>query len=50
MIEFLKNIGLHGKDIKIIVNLYWNQSASVRVGNERTEETNIIRGVRQIHA
>lgn len=45
--EILENIGLDDKDLRIIVNLYWNQSASVRLGRENTEDVDILRGVRQ---
>lgn len=31
VIEILKNIELDGKDLRIIVNLYWNQSAVVKL-------------------
>lgn len=47
MVEILKGIGLDDKDLRIIVNLYWNQSASVRLDRENTEEVDILRGVRQ---
>lgn len=47
MIDVLKNIGLDEKDLRIITNLYWNQSASVRLGEENTDEIRILRGVRQ---
>ncbi|CAH2229174.1 jg21606 [Pararge aegeria aegeria] len=47
LIAILHNIGLDGKDIRIIQNLYWNQRAKVRVGNEETEDVEIKRGVRQ---
>ncbi|CAH2241180.1 jg3246 [Pararge aegeria aegeria] len=47
LIAILHNIGLDGKDIRIIQNLYWNQRAKVWVGNEETEDVEIKRGVRQ---
>lgn len=47
MIQILEGLGLNKKDLRIIVNLYWNQTASVRVNNESTEAVKIMRGVRQ---
>uniref|UniRef100_A0A8D8Q762 Craniofacial development protein 2 n=1 Tax=Cacopsylla melanoneura TaxID=428564 RepID=A0A8D8Q762_9HEMI len=48
MIEILKTIGMDGKDLRIIRNLYWNQTATIKLSNEdKTEEVNILRGVRQ---
>lgn len=47
LIEILKDIGLDGKDVRIIANLYWNQTAVVRVDNTNSESVNIKRGVRQ---
>lgn len=37
---------MENKDIRIIINLYWNQSAFVREG-AKTEATEILHGVRQ---
>ena len=45
--EPLSEIGVDGKDIKIIRNLYWDQTASVRIMKELSEEIRIQRGVRQ---
>lgn len=47
MIQILKNIGLSSKDLNIIINLYWNQTAVLRIGKEHTDEVKILRGVRQ---
>lgn len=47
MIEILKNVGIDDKDRRIITNLYWNQTASVRVDGDHTETVKILRGVRQ---
>ena len=46
-IQCLQNIGISGKDIKLIVNLYWGQKAFVRTNFGLSQEINIIRGVRQ---
>ena len=45
--QCLSEIGVDGKDIKIIRNLYWDQTASVRIMNELSDEIRIQRGVRQ---
>ena len=45
--QCLREIGVDGKDIKIIRNLYWDQTASVRIMNELSDEIRIQRGVRQ---
>ncbi|KAI5707563.1 hypothetical protein M8J77_011831 [Diaphorina citri] len=47
MIKILKKTGIDDKDLKIITNLYWNQSATIRVDGEQTEAIKIERGVRQ---
>ena len=47
LMQCLSEIGVDGKDIKIIRNLYWDQTASVRIMNELSEEIRIQRGVRQ---
>ncbi|KAH1000011.1 hypothetical protein HUJ04_008234 [Dendroctonus ponderosae] len=39
--------GLDAKNIAIMTNLYWNQSTAVRIESESSEETKILRGVRQ---
>ena len=45
--QCLREIGVDGKDIKIIRNLYWAQTASVRIMNELSDDIRIQRGVRQ---
>ena len=47
MTRMLKDIGVDDKDIRLIVNLYWEQKAAVRIDNEKTEWVKIERGVRQ---
>jgi hypothetical protein len=47
LIEILQQLGLDGRDIHIIKNLYWRQQARVRVDNQTTEEVQINRGVHQ---
>ena len=45
--QCLREIVVDGKDIKIIRNLYWDQTASVRIMNELSDEIRKQRGVRQ---
>jgi hypothetical protein len=48
MIKYLQELGLDAKDIRIIANLYWNQTATVRLQNSNeTEDFSIKKGVRQ---
>ena len=47
LVQCLSEIGVDGKDIKIIRNLYWEQTALVRIMNEVSDETRIQRAVRQ---
>ncbi|RUS81312.1 hypothetical protein EGW08_010919 [Elysia chlorotica] len=47
LIECLKGIGIDGKDIHIIRNLYWEQTSCIRIGEEVADQTSIQRGVRQ---
>ena len=47
LLRILENLHLDGRDLRLIENLYWNQTAAVRVGEELTEWQEIRRGVRQ---
>ena len=47
LLGMLMNLDLHGKDIRIIRNLYWDQTACIRIGNEMSNFISIKRGVRQ---
>ena len=47
MIECLSEIVMDDKDLQIISNLYWEQSASVRTESGMTSEFKIKKGVRQ---
>ena len=47
LVDCLKQIGLDGKDIRVITNLYWHQQAAIRVEDDVSEYTPIQRGVRQ---
>ena len=47
MIDCLKDIGLNGKDISLIINLYWTQQAYIQLENCMSDKIMIKRGVRQ---
>ena len=47
LIQCLREIGVDGKYTKIIRNLYWDHTASVRIMNELSDEIRMQRGVRQ---
>ena len=47
LMQCLREIGVDGKYIKITRKLYWDQTASVRIMNELSEDIRIQRGVRQ---
>ena len=47
LIEMLKEKGIDGKDLRLIRNLYWNQSAEIKIGNEKSKKVEVQRGVRQ---
>ena len=47
LINCLEKIGIDGKDIRVIANLYWHQKAAIRIQNELSPFTPIERGVRQ---
>jgi len=47
MMNILKEVGLDSKDVRIIGNLYWNQTACLRIDGITTENVKILRGVRQ---
>ena len=47
LIQCLEKIGVDGKDIRVIANLYWHQKAAIRIQNQLSPFTSIQRGVRQ---
>lgn len=47
LIQLLQNTNLDTKDIRIITELYYNQKATMKIGNEFSDEIEIRRGVRQ---
>lgn len=42
-----EDIDLDGKDLRIIQNMYWKQTAAIRVNNELSQSQPVERGVRQ---
>src|SRR5438034_10734596 len=44
----LQDLDLDGKDIRLVRNLYWDQSAAIRYQNELGNFASIKRGVRQV--
>ena len=48
MLEILKKYNINDKDLQIIKNLHWEQSANTKIGTEYSENgCGIKRGVRQ---
>ena len=47
LFQILNKLDIDGKDLRILSNLYWRQTATVRIDGEHSEETSIRRGVRQ---
>ena len=47
VLKKLQKVGIDDKDLKIIQNQYYEQEASVRVGNAETETIPVKKGVRQ---
>lgn len=47
LIKILRKIGIDDKDLRIIENLYWNQTARIKHKGEISKEIKIQRGVRQ---
>jgi hypothetical protein len=47
MMSILKEVGLDSKDLRIVGNLYWNQTACLILDRDTTENVKTLRGVRQ---
>ena len=47
LMKILKDVGLDDRDLKIIANLYWNQTAQIKVDQQMSDGVRIKRGVRQ---
>ena len=46
LLEILGKLDIHGKDLRILRNLFWEQTACMRADNDLGEYTRIERGVR----
>ena len=47
LLEILKKFEIDGKDLKLIMNLYWQQTASIKTEEGQSNSFGIKRGVRQ---
>ena len=47
LLVILENLDIDGKDLRLIRNLYWDQSATVQIKGEHSDYKKIKRGVRQ---
>ena len=47
LFEMLGKLDIDGKDLRVIRNLYWDQTAAVRIEGEHSDFKHIKRGVRQ---
>ena len=47
LFKLLSTLDINGKDLRLIRNLYWEQTACMRVGNDKSEYVKIQKGVRQ---
>lgn len=47
LLELLGHLDIFGNDIRIIQNLYWQQTACIRIENESSRYAKIERGIRQ---
>ncbi|GFO06913.1 endonuclease-reverse transcriptase [Plakobranchus ocellatus] len=47
LFRMIEKLDIDGKDLRVIRNLYWNQTASVRIEGEHSDFKPVKRGVRQ---
>ena len=47
IVKMLEDIGVDGKDVRLVKNLYWNQRAAEKIEDECSEFVEVKRGVRQ---
>ena len=47
IMSILDSLNIVGKDLRIVRNIYWEQTAAMRIGNDFTAFQDIKRGVRQ---
>ena len=47
LMQIMIELDIDGKDLRLIRNLYWDQKAAIRIGDEISNYVNIKIGVRQ---
>ena len=47
LFRILKGLGVNGKDLELIKNLYWKQEATIKIGNHSSDWVKIEKGVRK---
>lgn len=47
LLKLLKDTSIDSKDIRIIANIYWNQSAKIKINGDVSRNIQIKKGVRQ---
>ena len=47
IMSILDSLNIYGKDLRIVRNIYWEQTAAMRIGNDLSAFQDIKRGVRQ---
>ena len=45
--SILDSLNIDGNDLRIVRNIYWEQTAAMRIGNDLSAFQDIKRGVRQ---
>ena len=45
--SILDSLNIDGKDLRTVRNIYWEQTAAMRIGNDLSAFQDIKRGVRQ---
>ena len=50
IMSILDSLNIDGKDLRIVRNIYWEQTAAMRIGNDLSAFQDIKRGVRQGYA
>ena len=46
--SILESLNIDGKDLRIVRNIYWEQTAAMRIGNDLSAFQDIKRGVRRM--
>ena len=47
IMSIIDSLNIDGKDLRIVRNIYWEQTAAMRIGNDLSAFHDIKRGVRQ---